>query len=74
MLEFVFKKKEMLDLIDRAAADARSNDVVIRLQFTGTKFDFRARVTACCESTDDKSNPVSLTDEIDGCPRPPGCP
>lgn len=73
MLEFVFKKKELLELIDGDAADSKANDVVIRLTFSGKKGDFRARVTACCETVDDKGNPVSMAREIDGCPRPPGC-
>ena len=73
MLEFVFNKKELMDLIDGAAADAKSTDVVIKLAFSGRKGDFKARVTASCETVDDKSNTISLAREIDGCPRPPGC-
>ena len=73
MLEFVFNKKELMELIDGPAADPKSTNVVIKLAFSGRKGDFTARVTANCEAVDDKGNPISSAREIDGCPRPPGC-
>ena len=69
MLEFVFKKSELIELIDESGDPAEGN-VVVRLKF-GHKngSSFPAFITAYCE----KDSGESTTDEIDGCPRPPGC-
>jgi hypothetical protein len=69
MLEFVFKKAEMLRLID-SSGDLNEGNVVVRLKF-GNKAgeSFPAYITAYCERA---INEIT-TEEIDGCPRPPGC-
>ncbi|QIP16404.1 hypothetical protein G8759_29055 [Spirosoma aureum] len=70
MLEFVFKRTELNDLIQSSGAPADGN-VVIRLAFSpGDNKVFPARVTAFCE---DAGGKALGDDEISGCPRPPGC-
>lgn len=69
MLEFVFKKSEMITLIAESGDPAEGN-VVVRMKF-GHKDgnSFPAFITAYCE----RNAGEILTGEIDGCPRPPGC-
>lgn len=68
MLEFVFKKTEMLRLIE-SSGDPNEGNVVVRLKFAPKVGDsFPAYITAYCE----KATQIT-TEEIDGCPRPPGC-
>lgn len=69
MLEFVFKKSEMISLIEESG-DPEDGNVVVRLKF-GHKDgnSFPAFITAYCENNSGNST----TEDIDGCPRPPGC-
>lgn len=69
MLEFVFKKSEMISLIEESG-DPEEGNVVVRLKF-GHKDGgaFPAYITAYCENNSGQLT----TDDIDGCPRPPGC-
>jgi hypothetical protein len=70
MLEFVFKRKELDDLIE-SSGDPDNGNVVIRLAFSpGENKVFQARVTAFCE---DAAGKALGDDAISGCPRPPGC-
>ncbi len=70
MLEFVFSRAEMARLIEECECDDDSN-VIIRLSFSpGKDKVFPAHVIAFCENS---LGETIGDDEIDGCPRPPGC-
>ena len=69
MLEFIFNKDELKNLI--AESDANQDEVVVRLSFSpGKDKVFPARVTARCQKGDDAT---VAGREIGGCPNPPGC-
>ncbi|GAB3540680.1 hypothetical protein [Spirosoma fluminis] len=69
MLEFVFKKAEMKELIS-SAGESEEGNVVVRLRFDYKTGDsFPAYITAYCERAVNEMT----TKEIGGCPRPPGC-
>jgi hypothetical protein len=69
MLEFIFNKEEMKDLI--AGSDAGQDQVIVRLSFApGKDKVFPARVTARCQKGDEQA---VAGREIGGCPNPPGC-
>jgi len=70
MLEFVFNKNDLKELIDNDPGPDSGN-VVVQLVFDpGRNKVFPARVIAFCE---DITGQKLTDDEIDGCPRPPGC-
>jgi hypothetical protein len=82
MLEFVFKKEKVKELVN-SADDIESDLFVVRLDFTNAGAgSFQASITAQCEGLG-TSDPgikafsakavASAALKIDGCPRPPGC-
>ena len=73
MLEFTFKTKAIKAMIEEAG---ESDLVVVKLDFSrGEGSKFLASVTARCEGSG-SPKPGAKTlggEEVDGCPRPPGC-
>jgi hypothetical protein len=70
MLDYVFKKADLIKMIDESLED--EVEVLVRLKFSpGKDGTFPARVTARCQKAYDMAE---ISDrEISGCPRPPGC-
>ncbi len=70
MLEFVFKK-ELLTKLIQDSSDPKNGNVVVKLAFEpSVNGKFPARVWAYCE---DRGSVPTTSQEVDGCPRPPGC-
>jgi len=79
MLEFVFKKSALQELIAESSDPAVGN-VVVQLAFDhGDNGGFIAKVSAYCEGGESEgSNAIMAVGsmavaQISGCPRPPGC-
>lgn len=70
MIEFVFRKAQLKELIE-ASADEH-DEVLVRMAFSpATEGIHPAKVIARCQKTGDTAELGER--EIAGCPRPPGC-